>query len=112
MPTPIDFLVSMSPNARAALKRAGFEALETAAAQTDSELLALPGFKAQSLMRLRAWEANPDAPPAPTGSKAREEHIRRLYDQYIARGTRPADAARSAIDAVDHLEAELRGAKP
>lgn len=59
MSTPILDLArvaQMSPRATAALKAAGIETAEEAAAKSDEELVAIPGFKGESLGRLREWQ--------------------------------------------------------
>ena len=65
--TPVNALRTMSPKARAALKRAGIETLDEAAAKGDDELLGIPDFGPYSLSLLRLWEQDPEAAQARRG---------------------------------------------
>lgn len=112
--TPIDYLTSMSPQARAALKRADIPDLETAVAWSDDELLALSGFKEGSLARLRAWQADPTTPQPTAGrivpaAQHREARIFALYTALRANGHPAQDSREKAIEEVDALEEKLRG---
>lgn len=112
--TAIDDLTSMSAQARAALKRAGYRTLEEVATLADETLLAIPGFKESSLARLRAWEADPTAPQPTAGrivpaAQHREARIFALYTSLRANGHPAATAREVAIEEVDALQEKLRG---
>lgn len=89
--TPVNALRTMSPKARAALKRAGIETLDEAAAKTDEELLALDSFGPFSLKLLRLWEKDPEAAQARRGGQL-AGRLRALADQVelLELGGRPA----------------------
>lgn len=111
--TLVDRLSSMSPQARWALKSDGIFTLEDAAARSDDELLAIQGFGPSSLVRLRAWQANPSDLPAPAGrflSETREDRVHALYGVLRANGQPPAVARELAVAEVDALTAQIRGA--
>lgn len=112
--TPVDRLGSMSPRARWALKCAGITTLEGAAARTDEELLAIPHFGESSLVRLRAWQANPADLPPPAGrflSETREDRIYAVYAALRGAGHTKLSARELAVAEVDELAAHLRGEK-
>jgi hypothetical protein len=108
MSTPIDSLREMSPNARHALRKAGLESLEQAAAMADADLLALKGFAGDSLQRLRLWQAGEPQPA--TLDREREGRVFDLYNTLRGKGAAPADAIRSAIDEVKEFYRQLREA--
>lgn len=110
--TPVDRLGSMSPRARWALKQAGIFTLEDAAARPDEELLAIPHFGESSLVRLRAWQANPADLPPPAGrflSETREDRIFLFYASFRTMGHGRERSAELAMSEVDELTARLRG---
>jgi hypothetical protein len=110
--TPVDRLGSMSPRARWALKCAGITTLEAAAGRPDEELLAIPHFGESSLVRLRAWQANPADLPAPAGrflSETREDRIYAVYAALRSAGHGVEKARELAVAEVDGLASHLRG---
>jgi hypothetical protein len=110
--TPVDRLGSMSPRARWALKQASIFTLEDAASRPDEELLAIPHFGESSLVRLRAWQANPADLPPPAGrflSETREDRIYTVYAALRGAGHPPQRASELAVAEVDELAARLRG---
>jgi hypothetical protein len=110
--TPVDRLGSMSPRARWALKCANIHTLEDAASRPDEELLAIPHFGESSLVRLRAWQANPADLPPPAGrflSETREDRIFVVYAALRGAGHPPQKAGELAVAEVDELAVRLRG---
>jgi len=106
--TPIAALEKMSPKGRSALKAAGYETLEQAAAASDDELLALPGFADHSLKRLRLWQAGEPQPDGPAVDRKREDRIWELYGVLRGRGLEPEAALQSAVQEVDAVIQSLR----
>lgn len=110
--TEVDRLGSMSPRARWALKCAKIFTLEDAAARTDEELLAIPHFGESSLVRLRAWQANPADLPPPAGrflSETREDRVFVVYAALRSAGHGVEKARELAVTEVDALTAQMRG---
>lgn len=110
--TSVDRLGSMSPRARWALKCAGITTLEAAAARPDEELLAIPHFGESSLVRLRAWQANPADLPPPAGrflSETREDRVFVVYAALRSAGHGVEKARELAVTEVDALTVHLRG---
>lgn len=108
--TPHSKLKTLSPRAREALLKANITTLEEAVRLSDAELVALPGLKASSLAKLRAWEADPsDLGGKKPDEVARDARRWELFKIYQARGmdAEPALAAASkALEAFYAGEAE------
>lgn len=104
--TPLS-AISLSPRAKAALVEAGIETLEAAAARPDDELLALNGFAALSLDRLRRWEKGEEQPPSMGFQrKASDGRLFDLYSKLILTEESEEEALRKARVALAVFEEE------
>jgi hypothetical protein len=106
MSTPLGTLTKLSPRAVIALRAAGLDTLEAAAAKTDEELLALHGVAAASVQRIRAWQAG--EPEAESVSAPAADRLSRIWDAYrelvTLRDVAPGAAYARAVSLVDAFD--------
>lgn len=117
MSTPIDSLTAMSPQARAALKRAtddprepglGLRFLEEAAALSDDVLLATSGFGDSSLRILREWQLDPQVPGV---SRKVQDRAWELYISLRTNGHQAADALEACYREAEAFERHAKEAR-
>lgn len=102
----------LSPRSRAALRAAGLDTLSKAAERPDGELLGLTGFGADSLMRLRAWQAGEPQPPSSFRNRSQTDRETRVFTAYVAYAAAgEPEAYRLAVQAVDDYERQA-GVRP
>lgn len=97
----------LSPNSLGGLKDADFRFLEEVVAFSDAELLAIPRVGPDTIVRLRRWQQDPNAPqPKATTKEAKEWEVKlfALYTAYLTAGQLPGDAIHAAATAVSEYE--------
>jgi hypothetical protein len=111
MGTPVHRLPGLSPQAFQALRKAGLETVEAAAALSDEALLSIKGMGESSLMRIRAHQRGEPPPPPQTATAAAAQRFDRVFQLYLfgrQQGKDSATALNNAVEELAMIEDRLR----